>query len=80
MQYEGDRPFDDQKFDLNNEDSVPQYIDTFLGNGYQCKVNGSLDISKVTGQLHFRQRGDSRAYNKWRQMNMQKAESDQYKL
>ena len=76
MQYKNEKPFDDKQFDVNDEDTVPTYIRNFLGNGYQCKVNGTIDVSKVTGQLNFRQRGDTKAYNKFRQQNMDLPENE----
>jgi hypothetical protein len=55
-----------------DEGDTGKLIKDFLEQGNSCNVEGQLDLRKVTGQLAFRLRGESKA---WQSYNSQKEQT-----
>jgi len=60
---DGKTPF--KEYDLNNDKDTPKAIKEFYDNEHFCKISGSIEVTKVTGQVDFRLRGETVAYGKF---------------
>ena len=61
-QFDGSNPFKD--IDLDNDIGVAN-IKKFYDDELFCKMKGNILITKVTGQLSFRLKGEKHAYQKY---------------
>mmetsp|Transcript_11030 Transcript_11030/g.18436 ORF Transcript_11030/g.18436 Transcript_11030/m.18436 type:complete len:306 (-) Transcript_11030:130-1047(-) len=59
----------EKEFDLNDEVNGPAKIKEFFDSGHICQVSGTIDASKVAGQLSFRANKESKALRKFREQN-----------
>jgi len=62
----GKDPFRD--YNAHSEATAAK-IQEFYSNEHYCKVEGTIEITKVTGQLTFRLRGETAAYQKFKRDN-----------
>lgn len=62
--FSGLKPFKD--IDLNNEVETTDLIQNFYDKNLKCRVRGSIDFIKVTGQLIFKKKGHSKALQKFK--------------
>jgi hypothetical protein len=62
--FSGLKPFKD--IDLNNEVETTDLIKNFYDKNLKCRVRGSIDFIKVTGQLIFKKKGHSKALHKFK--------------
>lgn len=51
--------------DLKDEETTPGLIKKFFDDGLQCRVTGTVEMSKVTGQLIFRMQDHEKAPKKF---------------
>ena len=56
------------EFNTSDSDTGLKIVD-FLKNGTKCNVKGSILVTKVTGQLAFRIRGETPAFNRFLKEN-----------
>ena len=57
------------EFDLNSEENTPNEINQFFENNLTCKVTGTIDASKVSGQLLFYIQPIAKGISKWKEDN-----------
>ena len=69
QKWEGETPFSD--IDLNDEEKTPGLISQFYQQGYSCNVIGTMNPSKVTGNIMFETKGDSKAFRKFKETSNQ---------
>lgn len=60
--FSGEEPF--KGIDLDDTEETPNKIKEFLDNGSKCKVLGSVEMTKVTGQFVFKVMDDQKSVKK----------------
>ena len=61
-QFDGNDPF--KEVDLDNDIGADK-IKAFYDDELFCKIKGSIFVTKVTGQLTFRLKGEKQAFQKY---------------
>ena len=61
----GRKPFED--INLDDEEKTPSLISQFYQHGYTCNVVGTINPSKVTGNIMFDVKADSKSFGKFKE-------------
>ena len=64
---------------INDKAKTVPLIKEFFDKGHSCQVIGSLDLSKVTGQINMQLQGQSQALQEFLKDNRQKYDN-KYKV